>query len=67
MNISNLSGTHVVDLTVDAVLQWLICGDWVSLQHFTFNGVGNSLWTTFYMLCFLSFQSWGWGILFPSV
>jgi len=24
MDISNLSGTKVIDLTVDAVLQWLI-------------------------------------------
>ena len=26
MDVSNLSGTKFVDLTLDAVLQWLICG-----------------------------------------
>ena len=68
MDVSNLSGTKFVDLTLDAVLQWLICGAWVSLQslHFQWD------WEQFmnfilYAICFLSSQSWGCGITCSSV
>ena len=56
MDVSNLSGTQGVDLTVDAVLQWLICGDWGSLQtlHFQWGWEQFMNYILYAMFSFLS-------------
>ena len=70
MDISNLSGTKVIDLTVDAVLQWLICG---VLSLVTITSLSMGLETVYelhficYMFSFLSELRVGYTIFYGLI